>query len=301
MQTVARARISAPPRRLPPVEAQTRAFLARRHRQPAFPFHWHYHAEVELVWVRHGRGLRYVGRSVEAFRAGDLVLVGAKVPHAWGWAPAPGGPADWTVIQLLPERWGEAFWQLPEAKGLRKLLAEADRGLQFVGRPVWRIGGLTEKLAAQRPYSFGAFALFIEICRQLLAVAARPLNAGPVMLESGKCDPRLEAVLKFIDEHSMELTRQSEIAARVKMGPAVFCRWFRRHLGRNFQHYLNELRVARVCARLAAEEQNITTIALECGFNNLANFNRRFREITGLTPRQFRAETREIAAPGRRV
>lgn len=296
MKTIAAATPTESPSMVPLIEAQTHAFLITRFREPTCHFYWHYHSEIELVWTRHGCGLRYVGHSVEPFKDGDLVLVGRNLPHTWASTAEQRGDAEWTVVQFEPERWGQVFWQMPELRQLRKLLLSADHGVQFVGRQVWQIGELVEKLAARRPYSFEALALFIDICRRLLATPSRSLNSSRVSATATHTDPRLQQVLALVDTHSSEPLPQAAVAARVRMGSAVFSRWFKKQIGRNFQRYLNEVRLARVCARLADSDDSITSLAMECGFNNLANFNRRFLEITGLTPRAFRAETRGICA-----
>jgi AraC-like DNA-binding protein len=77
------------------------------------------------------------------------------------------------------------------------------------------------------------------------------------------------------------------------MVPAVFSRWFKQHMGRTFQRYVNEVRIARVCARLVDSKENITSAAVNSGYQNLANFTRRFLEITGLTPKEFRDKARQ--------
>ncbi len=281
---------------VPLLEAQHHAFMISQYREPTFHFYWHYHAEVELVWIRQGRGLRYVGHAVEPFRSGDLVLLGPNLPHTWGSAPEQGGDAEWTVIQFQPERWGVVFWQMPELRELRKLLAAAEQGVQFIGDQVHEIGRLMESLVKWPPYSFAALAGFVEICQRLLNTPRRQLAPQAGSSKAIPPDPRLQQVLALVNTQSAEPLSQVEVAARIKMVPAVFCRWFKRHMGRNFQRYVNEVRVARICARLADSDDSITSVAFECGFNNLANFNRRFLEITGLTPRAFRQQTRGICA-----
>jgi len=296
MKTLTAANLSESPSQVPLLEAQTHAFMISRYREPTFHFYWHYHSAVELVWIRHGHGLRYVARSVEPFKSGDLVLLGRNLPHTWGSSPDQRGDAEWTVVQFEPERWGQVFWQMPELRELRKLLLDAERGVQFVGRQVWQIGELMERMATRPPYSFEALALFIDICRRLLLTPSRSLNSSRVSTTTTHADPRLQQVLALVDAQSGGPLLQTAVAAQVRMGSAVFSRWFKKQMGRTFQRYLNEVRVARVCARLADNDEYITTAAMDCGFNNLANFNRRFLEITGLTPRAFRAETRGICA-----
>jgi AraC-like DNA-binding protein len=60
------------------------------------------------------------------------------------------------------------------------------------------------------------------------------------------------------------------------------------HSGRTFPAFVNQLRVGRACRLLAENEHKIIDIALACGFTNLSNFNRQFRRMKRITPREFR-------------
>ena len=104
----------------------------------------------------------------------------------------------------------------------------------------------------------------------------------------------VEHVLEWIQNHFADPITQAQAAAEMKMSPAAFSRWFKGRVGRVFQRYLNELRVAKVCGHLADSEENITQAAFKCVYNTLANFNRLFREITGLTPTDFRSQTQQM-------
>ena len=276
----------------PVPEAREHAFAFARFNEPRFHFRWHYHREVELVWIRSGKGLRYLGRSVEPFGPGDLVLMGPNVPHAWGSAADQCGNADWSVINFLPERWGNSFWQMAEAEDLRKLIKQADCGLQFTGNGTEKIGELIGSLSRMPTYSFGSLSVFMEVCRRLMETGRRVINTSSIGAASPSLDPRFQQALSFIETQSTNSLSQAQLAEELQMSAATFSRWFKRHVGRTFQRYVNELRVARVCADLVHREDNITTVAMNSGYNNLANFNRRFREIMGVTPKAFRMQTR---------
>jgi AraC-like DNA-binding protein len=271
--------------------------MITRYRERIVHFCWHYHSEIELAWIRKGNGLRYVGHSVEPFQSGDLVLLGRNLPHTWCSARGQKTDAEWIVVQFDPQRWGDVFWQMPELKELRGLLRAAERGVHYVGAELQSMGHKMETLAACRPYSFEALALFIDLCQHLLRAPYRSLNNRSITSSADQLDPRLQKVLARTDEFAGGALSQADIAALVKMDPATFCRWFKARMGRNFGRYLNEVRVARVCAKLADSEESITSVAMDCGFNNLANFNRRFLEIMGMTPRQFRSQTKGPRAP----
>jgi AraC-like DNA-binding protein len=209
------------------------------------------------------------------------------------WAAA-GAEATSTVIHFLPELWGAEFWQLPEVQKVRRLLAKAGRGLRFTGRTAWKVGRAIEDLAARPAHDFESFIGFLGICERLVRAPHYSLNALPVEARVAERDPRLQQVLQWIQRRAAEPITQQQAAAEVGMSPATFSRWFKGRVGCVFHRHLNGLRVAMVCARLSSGQESITEAAFQCGYNSLANFNRRFREITGFTPSEFRLQTRRM-------
>ena len=72
------------------------------------------------------------------------------------------------------------------------------------------------------------------------------------------------------------------------LSPRSLHRLFMRHVGENVSDYLGRLRIGRACMLLVETDRPISVIASEAGFSNLSNFNRRFLEARGMTPREFR-------------
>ena len=81
-----------------------------------------------------------------------------------------------------------------------------------------------------------------------------------------------------------------EVAELLGMTPSAFSRFFRRATGRTFVDYLGALRIAHACELLVETDLPVLQISLAAGFNNLSNFNRRFRRLKGMTPGEYRRQ-----------
>ena len=61
---------------------------------------------------------------------------------------------------------------------------------------------------------------------------------------------------------------------------------------KNFYQLINEFRIEEVKTRMTTpgfEHYTLLGIAFECGFNSKTSFNRIFKEITGLTPSEYKS------------
>jgi AraC-like DNA-binding protein len=84
------------------------------------------------------------------------------------------------------------------------------------------------------------------------------------------------------------------------MHPSAFSRFFKNGTQRTVTDYVNELRVGLASRLLMDTELSILEICLRSGYENASNFNRRFREYRGMTPREFRDAHRESGGPHER-
>lgn len=254
-------------------------------RKNCVDFHWHFHPEIELIHIKKGSGVCHMGSSIQPFSPGSFYLIGTNLPHAFGSSPDQRRGAEWTVAHFLPGVWGEAFWALPGAGRITRLLRLARQGIQFNPEETATIRKEFDEIGGKA----GLFQMtgWLEILEQLSRCSHQLLN--PVPVSESKVDERLQIILAWLEDNAAnsEMT-QAEAAKEIRMSPAAFCRFFRLSTGRTFHRYVNEVRVARACGSLLGSELSIANIAFMVGFGNLANFNRRFREIIGITPREYR-------------
>ena len=263
-------------------------------RQSAFDFAWHYHREYELTLITEGTGTRYVGTTVERYHPGDLVLLGPDLPHTYASEPYE-GRAEAVVAQFRHDFLGSEFFALPQFHTVGGLLSRSARGLRF-GRAQGEVRALLTRLP--RLEAAAQTVALLDVLRRFAADATATPITGPgyAPAPSTAVRDRIDAVCRHLQQTHTEPVHQAEVAALVHMPPTSFSRFFRRAMGRTLTDYVNQLRVETACSLLTATSLPVTEVAARSGYRNLSNFNRRFRELKGLRPTEYRAAHR---GPGR--
>jgi AraC-like DNA-binding protein len=257
---------------------------------------YHYHPEYDiLLSLKDHAGEFTSGDHIGRMERGTLFMNGPNIPHSLH----SGRPddQDWekpslAVIQFSEKSIGEDLLGKVELQPIRQFLESAKFGFQFHGETAARGSELMLEMQGQSPLE-----RFVQLLRilNLFAVSDEksPL-ASPAYSPSLRDEDisRIGALLEYLREHKHDAVRLDDVAAVAKMTPKSFCRFFKANTGRTLIQYLNELRVGESCRMLLETNHSISEIALDSGFNNLSNFNRRFREIKGETPREFRASVK---------
>jgi len=271
--------------------ARGESFACREFRLPRFNSPWHFHPEIELTYIANSSGQRFVGDSIEPFESGDLVLVGANLPHFWrNFATAKSRTefAHSLVIQFRSDFLGETFLEAPELRPVADLLERAKRGLQFSGATRDRVAEAIRKMKGMS--GPGRVANLLTMLAQLAAADDwRILSSSGFApnLDENAVD-RIARCHRYVFANIEGEIRLEGAAAAAGMSPSAFCRYFRRATGKTFFDFVNELRTGQACRLLIETDLSITGICYAAGFSSLSNFNRRFREHKGVTPREFR-------------
>ena len=277
------------------VEHPDRAFRFLRFESDAFRGDRHRHRQLELTWIEAGVGMRFVGDSVEPFGPGDLVLLGPNLAH--GWVSARRGAlrrVAATVLQFSPELLANPM--LPELARLAPLVHRAGAGLAIRGRIHREVTDLLVRMRSMGPVArlgalFGVLGLVDEHGRALRTVAARA-SSGPTPPDAPRGQRRIDLTIDHIHRHLDRELRVTDLARVAHVSPAAFSRFFRREAGKTFTRYLNDLRCGEAALRLQTGDRPIASVAAECGYTTLSNFNRQFRLRRGMTPGEYRSRRR---------
>lgn len=98
----------------------------------------------------------------------------------------------------------------------------------------------------------------------------------------------LREIIAYVNSHYKDSLTLDDMARQTGFSREYFCRFFKQHMGITFLRYVNEVRVSHAGRLLSDTDLSISEVMQESGFTNQTLFNRLFKEIYGMTPRQAR-------------
>lgn len=250
---------------------------------------WHYHPEVELIFVCKGSGKRQIGSNISYFSDGDLVLMGSNLPHC-GLTNENTNNDYEMVIQFKPDFLGENIWETPEMQRISALLEKSKAGIVFNENIKKTVG---KKIAhMHETSSLNKLLNFLEILDELATTKDyRILNAGKYYLQTQVEDnERINHIFNYVKDHFKEQISLEEISDLANMKVPSFCRYFKKITNKTFTQFVNEYRITHSLKLLAEKPLSITEVCFESGFNNFSYFNKTFKEYIKKSPSQYRKE-----------
>lgn len=275
--------------------------IAIERRDPQEPFGLHAHEFFELVIITGGRGLHLTGTDSWTLSAGDVFVLGGARPHDY---------RNMEELRLINVLFDLDKLQMKTAD-LHKL---PGYHVLFTLEPAWRerhqfksrlhlspkdlgiVSGLIDQLdqeLKERQTGFGFMA--ISVFMQLIGFLSRCY--GQTQNPDSRALLRLaETITHLESRYPTEITLE-ELANIAHMSKRSFIRTFEAAMGMPPITYLIHLRIQHAARLLLQSDENITTIAIQTGFNDSNYFSRQFRKVTGLSPRAFRQKNRSGPIP----
>lgn len=254
---------------------------------------WHFHPEVELVYINKGKGKVHIGNHLSYFNNSQLLLLGANLPHH-GFSNRLTVKGSETIVQFKPDFLGNTFLNIPEMKTIITMLDRAKKGVKFHPETKKKVGPKIQKLLEHN--GFDKIILFLEILNDLaMANDYTILNVDGYAFETSQQDSnKIDIIFKHINKNFERQIPLDEIANEASMTEPAFCRYFKKATGKTFTKMVNEYRVVHATKLLSESTSSITDICFECGFNNFSHFNKLFKEFTGKSASQYRSEVKRF-------
>lgn len=249
-------------------------------------FFWHYHPEIELVYVEASKGIRHVGKDISSFVDSDLLLIGSNVPHL-NFDYGIQTECKQMVLQMRENFLHDLIISIPEFDRIKKLLERSYLGLSFSGKTKQAV---VEKLHnIKDKNTFESLMGLMEIL-QILAHSAevKELNSEDTRIKWFLNDKiRMGTIYSYIHENYDKKPNVNEIAQTVSLSTPAFCRYFKKQTNMTFTDFVNNYRINQAQIFLL-KDFSVTEVCFHVGFESLSYFNKLFKHYTGKTPSEFK-------------
>ena len=276
------------------------SFRVQIDHQPYFYDTIHYHPEHQITCIVHGEGTCFIGNHVERFKPGDTFIIGKNVPHVFKSDNSyyvSGTQLFSKSISLFfkDETFGRQFFEIPELAHIKRLLDLASMGVKIAGEDQEKAGTLINSTKEQDGFSrFQSLLLILNTFAN--SSTLKTLSTMRYYSPSKEADhERINVVFHHMSNNFKSEISLEAISSIANMTPNAFCRYFKQRTGKTFSNFLNEMRIEYAGKMIAGSNETFGNIAIESGFNSISYFNRKFKQITGLSPLLYRKKYTTIS------
>ncbi len=260
----------------------------------------HKHVAVEMD--RFGddcHGVYVIGNKSYAIEPGDIFLLRSNEQHSIVSLKRGSVQSICTGLQFAPDLIWSPSNDLSDLPSVYTVFV--DTRLPFEHK----LGGELKQMVDQefsdivqefedRGEGYGA-VVKMKLLTVLVKVARTSIHSGQLVLpESVQNYKRVlvEKALNYIDDHYLEHLSLDTISRNVNMSPSYLEQLFKSLNGFTIWDYILTKRIEDAERFLVSSDYRILDIGMKCGFASLTYFNRVFKRITGLSPREYRTKAR---------
>lgn len=264
------------------------SFLVFDRVKDEFDFPIHFHPEYELNFISNGKGVnRVVGDSIEEIDNVELVLVGPNLHHGWLNNNCKSKKIREITIQFHDNLFNEELLSRKIMKPIKDMFDRSVHGILFSKKTSTDIFDRISELS-----KLDSMDYFLELVSILHDLAnsrnQRLISNYTISRDSFENSDKIKKIYEYVQENFHEKITLTEASELVNMSQVSFNRFMKKRTGKTFVDYVNDVRIGHAAIRLIEKDVSISEIAFNCGFNNIANFNRVFKKSKKCTPSQYK-------------
>lgn len=262
--------------------------LFQRDRGTRFYDRFHQHEAIQISVILSGEGDVLVRDRIRRYTSGDVFILGSFLPHLFKTDRSNGEEAHMITVFFSPLDFSN-FMQFDELNDLEELLAEMAQGMVLENN-FEAIAKMISAIEFSTPLKRVVLLLSIleTIRHSRRSLLSSTLSRKMLSENEGM---RMQLVMNYTLDSFMNVISLEDVAELANMSTNAFCRYFKQRTNKSYFQFLIDIRIEHACTLLSNQKElPITEVAELSGFQNLSNFNRRFKSEKGITPSQFRRE-----------
>ena len=248
-----------------------------------------------LVYIRRGIGMYLLDADLRPINQGDVILLPPRLSYSFC-AKELGDEynvnVDAVVLRFDAPWLTDLLAVFPSMKNVVLRVRELSDPYAIVGPKWMKISGMLGELTVADPSRKAVLLL------QILELVSEGRDMIKILqtsnLDSLSLEDKKKKVDMYITTHLLSKVNLEEVAAYVGMNRTYFCVFFKKHYGKGFSDYLNDLRVEKASALLLQGGRTMAEVARECGFKTVPYFNRAFKRSKGETPGEYKKRCKSL-------
>ncbi len=249
----------------------------------------HQHEEFQISYILSGEGALIVGDTISLYEPGDVIVLGGNLPHVFTSDTLKSEESHMLSVFFTKASFGHDFFKIEELKSLRSFFKKAENGFKITSK---KLVVFTQFQKLFKESKLDRFIVFFQLLKVLNQAKFEYLSS--FISEKKYSDnegQRMSAVFEYTINNFRKEIPLATIAQQAAMTKNAFCKYFKKRTNKTYVTFLNELRIEEACKLMQTKtDLSITEIAETSGFQNISNFNRRFKSSKGKTPREYRKQ-----------
>ncbi len=247
----------------------------------------HQHDEIQISFIEKGNGTLLVGDSISSYTENDIIIIGSNLPHAFKSDANSDMPSKMLSLFFTESSFGASFFELDEFSEIKKIFKKSLQGLRITTD---KTGIIDYFQQLKNSSKLERFILFLQILKlvsenEIETISNFVYHKSYSDIEGKK----MRDVFEYTIENYNQTINLEDIANVANMTKNAFCKYFKRRTNKTYVSFLTELRIENACKLLKSKEEfSIAEIAYLVGFQNISNFNRKFKELKKVTPLKYR-------------
>lgn len=255
---------------------------------------FHQHSEIQISYIEHGAGTLLVGDTITNYKPNDIFVIGSYVPHVFKSDTNISDQTDVYTLFFDKHSFGQDFYQLTDLSSFKTFFKQAEYGIRVLSRKKKLIKQFHKLKDQNKLQRLASLLKIIDHINQ-----AKISNLSSFIYNKKYTDDegkRMNDVLNYAMKYYYEPITLQKVSEIANLSKNAFCRYFKKRTNKTFFQFLIEIRIENA-SKLIHDQKDyaISTISELCGFKNSAHFNRKFKEIKGVTPTQYRIQSIKLS------
>lgn len=255
---------------------------------------WHWHEELEAAIITEGRAVIIAGNEKYTIHKGEGFFINSSILH--GCWDLDGSASRFHSIVFHPRLVGGSMDSVFYLNYIKPLLENHTlESIHLKQETAWQAEVLnaieSAWQAAYHELSGYEFKVRNALSEMIFLLQCNISNTNrSFTAKKTRNSDRIKSMLRYIHEHYREELNITKIAESASISESECLRCFHSTIHITPIQYVRQYRIQRAANLLAATEERISDIAMQCGFQDMSYFTKTFREMKGCTPTEFRTK-----------